>query len=197
MSIAVGRNLALPGSSIARIPNSHDPDNLWNAGLWFPASPPTFLHFNQHSFPQGLHYAERFRPLIWTHFGGPNGIYLRNLVALRFHFSEELYGIDFKYNNPYVPNSCHSLGRYQCSGSTCYAHHDFDIDGPGGELVASIDVLLVTFDGNDDNIGQNTYVLGLMVRCQLQIHVLVLKWLANVLYLISDRSEQTEAVPSD
>ncbi|KAG6355132.1 hypothetical protein INS49_004213 [Diaporthe citri] len=97
-------------------------------------------------------------------FGGPKGIYLRNLVAIRFHFSHELYGIDFRYNDDYVPDSCYSIGRHKCPGRSCYGDYEFDIDGPGGELVASIEISLFTSDGNEDKVGYQTIVVDMKIE---------------------------------
>lgn len=147
-------------------------DNLRQAGLWFPGFPPPSFDLNLHSFPQGLQYTNGFRPLIWTHFGGLNGIYLVNLVAIRFHFNQELYGIDFRYNDDCVPDSCYSIGRHKCTGRSCYGDYEFYIDGPGGELVASIEISLLVLDGNEDNVGHQTSVVDVKVRSQLQINLI-------------------------
>lgn len=158
LGVARDQELALPGSIVG------GSDNLRQVGLWFPAFPPSSLDLNLHSFPQGLRYANGFRPLIWTHFGGPKGIYLKHLVAIRFHFSKELYGINFLYNDDCVPDSCCSIGRHKCPGRSCYGDYKFDLDGPRGELVASIEISLFTVDGNEANVGHQTSVVDLKVR---------------------------------
>lgn len=171
LAVARGPDLALPGSITAGYTGNDGSNSLRQAALWFPGFPPLSLDLNLHSFPQGLSYTNGFRPLIWTHFGGPKGIYLRNLVAIRFHVNHELYGIDFRYNDDYVPESCRSIGRHKCPGRSCYGNYEFDIDGPGGELVASIEISLFTFHGNEASIGHQTGVVDVKVRFQLQTNL--------------------------
>lgn len=68
-----------------------------------------------------------------------------------------------------VPDICHSLSCHKCDGPACYGDHCFSIDGPGGELIGSIDVELLTFDGTNINLGQSTSVADVKVCSQLWI----------------------------
>lgn len=77
VSLAVVRAMEPPRTIIAGLPRNHDTDSLPQTGLWFPRLPPPSLYLNENSFPVGLRFADEFRPLTWTYFGGFKGIYLK------------------------------------------------------------------------------------------------------------------------
>jgi len=84
-------------------------------------------------------FTEGYRPLFWTCFGGPGGMYLANLTKIRFILL--LGRIDFSFNRPDVPVECQSFGQ-ACDWEHSGAERiDFDIDGPGGERIERVEIL--------------------------------------------------------
>lgn len=100
-----------------------------------------------------------------------HGIYLRNLIAIRFHFSEELCDFDFRYKEDCILDSCCSLGRHKSPGRprACYDDYDFEIDKPRGALIAQIEIAFFTLDANEAGVGYKTNVRDLKACFQLQI----------------------------
>lgn len=80
---------------------------------------------------------------------------MKHLVALKFYFHQELYGIDFKYNDPVLDgrnNGRNTLGRHRCDRPACSGGHWFSIDGPSGEVIAAVDVVLLVGDKVVDSV---------------------------------------------
>lgn len=87
-----------------------------------------------------------------------NGIYLRNLIAIRFHFSQELCDFEFRYNEDCIPDSCCSRHKSLGRPRACYDDYDFDFDKPRGELIAQIEIAFFTLDANEAGVGYKTNV---------------------------------------
>ena len=74
-----------------------------------------------------------------VNFGGPAGAYLRSLVKISAIYSSTcLIGIEFYYNHVDILSGCQKFGK--CSRKAATQTIDFDIDGPGGEVIKYIDV---------------------------------------------------------
>lgn len=85
-----------------------------------------------------------------VNFGGPDGAYLRYLIKISaIYRSTCLTGIEFHYNHVDILSGCHKFGK--CVRTTSTQTIDFDIDGPGGEVVKYIDIPRdgEPFDSND------------------------------------------------
>src|SRR5690554_3362173 len=75
--------------------------------------------------------------LSWVHFGGPKGIYLRSLVAVS---STKDFEIEFHYNTDEIPTHERMLGRRCSTTLKPDKPMQFAIDGPGGEVIETIEV---------------------------------------------------------
>lgn len=74
-----------------------------------------------------------------VNFGGPSGAYLRFLVKISAIYSSTcLIGIEFCYNHVDILSGCLKFGK--CVRKMATQTIDFDIDGPGGEVIKYIDV---------------------------------------------------------
>ncbi|KAL9101967.1 MAG: hypothetical protein Q9163_002825 [Psora crenata] len=116
--------------------------SLRDAALWYPDIPEPGLHLNDDCFT-GEDPSARYRPLHWTLFGGPGGIYLRSLTNISVTFKlcwggAYLRGIEFHYNTDEVPAELRKLGRYRPTGDDRVVR--FPIDGPGGEIIETVEV---------------------------------------------------------
>lgn len=95
------------------------------------------LILNENSFGPRVNCIGQFRPVFWTHFGGPGGIYLHSLMKISVVWDGGIRRIDFHHNQS-VPLECQRLGRHTPSA---YAHTiDFLIDGPGGEVIETVEI---------------------------------------------------------
>lgn len=174
VTLSIPGDLALPRSINAGNIGSNCPESLRQAGFWFPGFSPSSLHLSHHPFLQGRRYTHDFRQLIWSRFGGQNGICFRNIFAVTFHLSQELYGIEFRYKEDCIPDSCCSLGRHKSPGRprARYGDYDFESDKPRGELIAQIEIAFITLDANEDGVGYKTNVRDLKVCFQRQINAI-------------------------
>ena len=74
-----------------------------------------------------------------VNFGGPAGAYLRFLVKISAIYSSTcLISIEFFYNHVDILSGCQKFGK--CVRKMATHTIDFDIDGPGGEVIKYIDV---------------------------------------------------------
>lgn len=111
---------------------------LRKSGMWYPDVPEQKLCLNEASFPPREHYLSGYKPLFWTSFGGPGGIYLRNLTNLSVIWGGGgIRRIDFAFDIP-VPSEHKTLGC-QAPGEWTKAI-DFAIDGAGGEFINAVEV---------------------------------------------------------
>ncbi|KAK4665138.1 uncharacterized protein QC763_511110 [Podospora pseudopauciseta] len=114
-------------------------------GIWYPDIPPSQLNLNEECFFSAKALAEGFRPLFWTHFGGPGGVHLKSL--LRIYWDQPAEIITFAYENKGVPLSSQSFGRAPelewDDDSSCFEpdtqSSTFVIDGPGGERITAVE----------------------------------------------------------
>ncbi|KAI1879457.1 hypothetical protein JX265_002411 [Neoarthrinium moseri] len=104
------------------------PKTLRDSGIWYPDLPSSQLCLNEDFYIQREYHVSGFRPLIWTLFGGPGGIYLPNLTGIAVHMGGSIPGIDFRY----APG--------------CRIPWEFSIDGPGGERISGVEVYLTFID---------------------------------------------------
>ncbi|KAI9655914.1 MAG: hypothetical protein M1831_004759 [Alyxoria varia] len=113
---------------------------LRDVAMWYPTIPDFHLDLNEDHFTGEDPSVSGYQPLCWTLFGGLSGIYLRSLTGISVSRLGYLYGIEFHYNTDQVPTECRKLGRHK---SNEYERVDrFDIDGPGGEVIETVDVSL-------------------------------------------------------
>jgi hypothetical protein len=121
-----------------------------------------------------------FRPLFWTHFGGPGGIYLKHLTAivadyetdsilcLRYEYDNSVAGLARSYadrlggdgiRQPHV--SVDVLGRSNIVlRPTAQQHRQrFEIDGPGGEYVDGVELMHMDYDTTPDD-DDSSEILG-------------------------------------
>lgn len=113
-----------------------DSNLLRRHGIWYPYIPPLSLDLNQEAFPAPSLYGWGFRPLFWSRFGGPGGIYLRYLTTLTV-CGGGLQRLDFSFNID-VPVEYRSFGRYENTEFTKFI--DFTVDGAGGELINKVEI---------------------------------------------------------
>ncbi len=112
--------------------------SLRATALWYPTVPSPDLCLNDESFTGESPSAAGYQPLFWTRFGGPDGIYLRSLTEVCVTRLGGLCGIEFYYDTENIPTETRKLGR---RNFTEFSHVTrFPIDGPGGELIQTIDV---------------------------------------------------------
>ncbi|KAH8647717.1 hypothetical protein BX600DRAFT_475765 [Xylariales sp. PMI_506] len=111
--------------------------SLRTSGLWYPSIPPPDLQLNEHLFVPSDYFLDGYKPLLWTHFGGPGGIYLKYLIRISVVWGGDIRRIEFVYSEG-SPIESQVLGRYKPHEYAKTA--DFAIDGPGGELIDIIEV---------------------------------------------------------
>ncbi|KAI1820610.1 hypothetical protein F4861DRAFT_522296 [Xylaria intraflava] len=140
---------------------------LQSLALWYPDLPSLTLSLNENDYVPRDHFLDNYKPLFWTHFGGPGGKYLKHLLKVSVTLGDglSLVRIDFTYNID-VPVEYRSLGRYPPSVHSRVM--DFAIDGPGGEVINAIEVdmptLLISL--TDDTTSSHTD-LPLIPACKL------------------------------
>ncbi|KAH6621557.1 hypothetical protein B0J18DRAFT_450642 [Chaetomium sp. MPI-SDFR-AT-0129] len=113
-----------------------DKSLLRRHGIWYPDLPPPSLDLNEEAFPAPSLYGWGFRPLFWSRFGGPGGIYLQHLTKLTV-CGGGLQRIEFSFDID-VPVECRSFGRWENTEFTEFV--DFYIDGAGGELIDRVEI---------------------------------------------------------
>ncbi|KAK4140734.1 uncharacterized protein C8A04DRAFT_14664 [Dichotomopilus funicola] len=132
--------LAVPKEKPLQSASTNDKTSqVRHMGIWYPALPPTTINLNEAFFLSQrpcLGYWRGFRPLFWTCFGGPGGIYLRHLTKIRL-CSDALRRIEFSFDVD-VPVECRMFGRHEDDDLTDVV--EFAIDGPGGEVIDQIEV---------------------------------------------------------
>ena len=111
---------------------------LRDSALWYPDIPESGLCLNDDSFTGEDPSAIGYRPLCLALFGGPGGIYLRSLTEISVTRLGPLCSIDFHYNTDKVPAEWCKLGRHKCTEYEQVMR--FAIDGPGGEIIDTVEV---------------------------------------------------------
>ena len=121
-------------------PDSQRTRSLRDTAIWFRSVPDQHLDLNEHIFPRGAHTRDNeYDPIFWTLFGGSRGSFLRYLVAVEIRqFSQ----IKFHYNMPQNSYRVKRLGRKNRELKRPPVR--FEIDGPGGEIIETVDISLVT-----------------------------------------------------
>ncbi|KAH9906634.1 hypothetical protein F4778DRAFT_722782 [Xylariomycetidae sp. FL2044] len=120
-------------------------ERLRQFGIWYPDVPASHLCLNVGAFPRHEYSTTGYQPLIWTLFGGPRGSYLKYLVAITAHMKfGTCFLVDFKYENHEISDQVQPVGRHKCTKAFpgCRDPLKFTIDGPGGEVVDSIELYL-------------------------------------------------------
>lgn len=107
---------------------------LRESAFWYPDIPDQRFHLNDASFA-ALHTATtRYQPLCWKIFRGEKGIRLKHLTRVSVSLLSTVRNIEFHYSE----ESSVMVGRpYDWHHATVM---NFDIDGPGGETINSIEV---------------------------------------------------------
>lgn len=106
--------------------------------LWFPEKPPEGLHFSDLS-SYGIDPLDTsYRPFMWTLFDNKDGSRLPSLTGIDVGttWANTCYALFFYYNNESKSNSSLDLG------SRSYDKEHFEIDGPGGERIQSVKVVV-------------------------------------------------------
>ena len=120
----------------SRSPPSRHYDGLRHSAVWYPTVPPQNLCLNEESFISRDICSIGFKPLFWSHFGGPGGKYLRHLTGISAVSCLGILRIHFAFDIE-VPWEHRSFGRLKLEEE--YENStDFSIDGPGGERIVSI-----------------------------------------------------------
>lgn len=93
---------------------------------------------NDESFTGECPSTAGYQPLFWTLFGGPGGIYLRSLTEVSVTRLGDLCGIEFRYDTEDLSMRTRTLGRRNITEFSRIMR--FPIDGPGGELIQTVEV---------------------------------------------------------
>ncbi|KAI0532871.1 hypothetical protein GGR58DRAFT_522393 [Xylaria digitata] len=144
-----------------KLPQQISPKNtIRSLGLWYPDIPDSTLSLNESSFSRCSASTNGFQPLLWANFGGPSGKFLQHLTKISVKVGQEwnrMICISFEYNTE-VPTEYRSLGFGRPPDrpspqflDRCDRWESFDIDGPGGEIINGIKLLL-GYDGSEDMI---------------------------------------------
>ena len=129
---------------VAEKPSSHversilRSKSLRDAALWYPSIPEPGLYLNDDQFTGEDPSTIGYRPLCWISFGGPGGVHLRSLTDIFVTCLGSMCGIEFIYNTDEVPAQRRKLGRHKSSGYEEIIR--FPIDGPGGEIIETVEV---------------------------------------------------------
>ena len=116
-------------------------DKLRNSAVWHPDVPGQNLCLNEDSFLPLDHFNTGYKPLFWSHFGGPGGKYLGHLIRISTSCSNGIHHLRFFFN-------AEVLTEHQFFGCP-HAEYDptpslkevfFSIDGPGGERIETIKI---------------------------------------------------------
>lgn len=135
--------------------------------MWYPGVPAPNLFVNEASFIGEHPLTTSYQPLCYIDFGGPNGVYLRSLTEIRVFANIDILEIDFLYEtNAAQPIQPQKLGRTERNFSPASAQiffspgaaqafsssasvQTFSIDGPGGEIIQHVEVIVIRTERND------------------------------------------------
>jgi hypothetical protein len=92
---------------------------------------------NEDFFVAPQQYTSGCRPIFWTRFGGPGGVYLPHLTKVAVSCASYLRRIDFSFDKE-VPAECQRFGRLGDPQHT--TRIEFWIDGPGGEVISKVEL---------------------------------------------------------
>ena len=124
--------------------------SLRDSRPWFPEIPHESLCLNDQDFQVMDDMKEPYWPLYWMHFGGFQGAYLSNVIALSAWVShDECTRIEIEYDREVQGTKVHTLsaclplseepgGALSPTINSKHKKVTFDIDGPNGEFVSSV-----------------------------------------------------------
>ena len=118
-------------------PGAHG-SSLRSTALWYPTVPSPNVCLNDESFTGECPSTAGYQPLFWTLFGGPGGICLRSLTEVSVTRLGDLCSIEFGYDTEDISMKTRTLGRRNVTEFSRTIR--FPIDGPGGELIQTVDV---------------------------------------------------------
>ncbi|KAK4201921.1 hypothetical protein QBC40DRAFT_322807, partial [Triangularia verruculosa] len=110
---------------------------LKNAAMWYPCVPPDAAQLNGEVFYPLKSYLGGFKPIFWTQFGGPDGVYLKHLTRISFCNSNRLV---FEYDRVDIPDDCKAFGRADEARLDPRDQIHFDIDGPLNERIVKVTI---------------------------------------------------------
>jgi hypothetical protein len=150
-----------------------DNNSLRDTAIWYPYPPPPNLNLHEDFLVSSYMYKSGYRPLFWTRFGGPGGIYLANLVKISI--IRVLRRMDFVFNCPGVPTGCQSFGRIHIDDPDSSEESEdeddkpieFLIDGPGGESIQKVEICQELFE--TDWVDGDGYLVWLKVPPSLPL----------------------------
>ncbi|KID67149.1 F-box domain containing protein, partial [Metarhizium hybridum] len=113
--------------------------SLRHSAFWYPRMPYNGLNLNDDYFTAAESCNTRYRPLCWAEFGGRNGSHLRSVTGVSVTCFAAIRGIRFHYAI-HTPRKMGRVGKYKAGPHDSVMH--FSIDGPGGEIIDTIEVFL-------------------------------------------------------
>lgn len=132
-------SLTTAGPNLPRVPQPGARGlSLRATALWYPIVPSPDICLNDESFTGERPSTAGYQPLFWTLFGGPGGVYLRSLTEVIVTRLGGLCSIDFCYNTEEISMKTCKLGHRNFTQFSRVTR--FPIDGPGGELIQTINV---------------------------------------------------------
>ncbi|EED24528.1 hypothetical protein TSTA_078830 [Talaromyces stipitatus ATCC 10500] len=122
--------------------------SLRDVGYWYPEVPGRDLYLNEYSNVVDTCYPDEHRPLCWISFGGPGGIYLKYVKGMTITFRGDILRcVEFIYEGIDIPIRNRRVGRRALRGYDKVFY--FPIDGPGGEIIDAVEVMLANVDENE------------------------------------------------
>ncbi|KAK2880156.1 hypothetical protein FQN49_000503 [Arthroderma sp. PD_2] len=150
VSLGISRNESIP---IDGETSRQEHLGLRESAQWVPEVPDDRLCLNESSFENFTDGSQIYLPLTTAIYGGLGGVHLKKLIRITVWVFDYLniYGIDFVYNVKVEGRLVHTLGRagpfldtarrgYEPYDSSTDLKVDFQIDGPGGEVIDKIDI---------------------------------------------------------
>ena len=117
-------------------------ESLRDIGLWDPEAPGPNLFLNEYPFLVNGYSPTKYRPLAWTSFGGPGGVYLRSLTGIVVTLGrlDSPNPLHFTYDTKAIPKQSGKPGG--CNRPYYGRRVHFPIDGPGGEIIEAVEIIL-------------------------------------------------------
>ncbi|GBF62029.1 hypothetical protein TMEN_4553 [Trichophyton mentagrophytes] len=119
---------------------------LRSKAFWYPSIPSPELCLNDQSFSGKDPLTAGYHPLAWIHFGGPKGAYLKHVTGVRAMDIADVCTFEFEYEID-LPVEIRKLGRRKVLEFSTTTR--FNIDGPGGEYISSVDACVISGKGKD------------------------------------------------
>jgi hypothetical protein len=105
------------------------------------------LYLNDESFTGEGSLTTNYQPLSWIQFGGSKGSYLQYIRGICVTQLGGLCCIEFEYDTEDIPTGVRKLGRRKFTDFSKVTR--FQIDGPAGEFINTIDVSTEHLDGEN------------------------------------------------